>query len=126
MIIKEPITKTIIKPGAIFNAEIETDIIGLDNFQSAKIVVASGEGTAKTVTAQVIATYADEEGEEKILQEKEITIGDNAETSFIVDADKFAHNGHDAVYLKIANAEDANILGCVFVVLGNERYSAES
>jgi len=122
-IVKNSEVRVLIAPAAdIFNAEIETEKVGLDNFQAAHFVIASGEGTAVKVNAQVIAT--DEDGEnEKVLAEREITVGGKATEKIVVDADYMAHDNFDRVYLKVDNAGTADIPGTVFVILTNERYS---
>lgn len=121
-IVKNSEVKVLVAPANIFGAEIETDEVTLDNFQAAHFVIVSGEGAGAKVTAQIIAT--DEDGEnEKILAEKEITIGGKATEKIVVDADYMAHDNLDRVCLKVANAEKADIPGTVFVILTNERYN---
>jgi hypothetical protein len=126
MIIKRPITNVLAGPAAIFNAEINTDNISMSNFGSVKFVIATGAGTAQTVSAQIVATMSDGSADEKVIRDSQITLGDNTTSSFLVSSSSLAHIEYDQVYLKIANAASADMLGCVFAVLGNERYSAEA
>jgi len=121
-IVKNTEIEVLIAPANIFNAEIETDTVMLDNFQAAHFIIASGEGTGAKLTAQIVGTNEDGENE-KVIAEREISIGDKAVEKIVVDADSLAHNDFDGVYLKASNAGDADIIGTVFVVLTNERYS---
>ena len=121
-IIKNTEVKVLVKPAKIFNAEITTEKVVLDNFQAAHFVIATGAGSPAVVVAQVIAT--NETGtEEKIIAEKEINIGEERDNKIVVDADCIAHDDFDRVYLKVANASDVDTIGVIFVVLTNERYS---
>ena len=122
-VIKNSNTEVLVAPAAIFNAEVKTKEVMLDNFQAAHFVVATGAGTGTTVKAQIVMTNAT--GEEKVQVEKEIIIGQNHTTKIVGVAAKLAHDGFDRVYLKIENAQEADMLGAVMVVLTNDRYSQE-
>jgi hypothetical protein len=114
-------TRILISPSACFNADITTDEIFLDNDQTAEILIATGAGTAEPTTAKVIA--ANENGDEKVLEEREITIGTNAVAKFKVSADKLANKNLDRIYLFVLNASNTTIRGCIFAVVNNARYS---
>ena len=60
--------------GAIFASDIQTDNIKLDNYQSAKVIIESGEGDAVETTVSVCIT---KDEEEIVVKEKTITIGAN-------------------------------------------------
>jgi len=120
--IKNQEIKVLVAPAEIFNAEIKTDAVTMENYQAAHFVVASGAGADGNVLAQVIGT--DAEGEkEKVLGEREITIGEERNEQLVIGADQLAHDGFDRVYLKVANAGKADLTGSVSVLLTNERYS---
>jgi len=109
-------------PAALFDAEIETDKVQLDSGQAAHFVVATGEGAVQTLTASLYGVRGD--GEEKLIRTAEIKIGDNAENKIVFAARELAHNELCSVFLKIPSAGDADIIGTIFVVLTNERYSS--
>ena len=123
-IIKNSEVKVLVAPGNIFNAKIETDEVMMDNFQAAHFNIASGIGAAAKVKAEIIATDAEGENE-KVIIEKEIYVGDKRLEKIIVDADRIAKYDFDRVYLRIANAGKADIIGTISVILTNERYSGD-
>jgi len=108
-------------PSAIFNADIETDRVALDNGQAAHFVVATGSGTVQTLTASLYGVRGD--GDEELIRTVEIKIGDNAENKIVFAARELAHKELCSVFLKVPNASDADTIGTIFVVLTNERYS---
>jgi len=109
-------------PAAIFNADIETDRVALENGQAAHFVIATGEGTVQTLTASLYGVRGDDGGEE-LIRTAEIRIGGNAENKIVFAARELAHKELCSVFLKIPSASDADTIGTIFVVLTNERYS---
>jgi len=109
-------------PAAIFNAAVTTDPLELDNGQAAHFVIATGEGTVQTLTASIYATKDD--NQKQLIRTAEIKIGDNAENKIVVRAREIAVHELRDVYIEIPNASDSDIIGTIFVVLTNERYSS--
>ena len=109
-------------PAAIFNADIETDAVQLDSGQAAHFVVATGEGMVQTLTASLYGVRGD--GDEKLIRTAEIKIGGSVENKIVFAARELAHDELCSVILKIPNASAADIIGSIFVVLTNERYSS--
>ena len=115
---------TILKaPATIFGAKIETDPVLLDNAQAAHFVISTGEGTEAKVKAEV---RAKRDGKDSILiREEEILIGGNADNKIVVAARELCKEEKYSVYLVIPNANAPTIVGSIFVVKTNERYSTE-
>ena len=109
-------------PSAIFDAEIKTDEVQLINGQAAHFVVATGEGTVQTLTASLYGIKGDRDP--IFIRTAEIKIGEMAENKIVFAARELVHHELDSVYLEIPNANDADIIGTIFVVLTNERYSS--
>jgi len=108
-------------PAAIFEADIETDKVQLDSGQAAHFVIATGEGAAVSADASVYGVRGD--GDEVLIRTAEIRLGAGAENKIVVAARELAHSELCSVFLKIPSA-DSDIVGTVFVVLTNERYSS--
>jgi hypothetical protein len=123
-IVRNSEIKVLIAPADIFKAKIETEEIMMDNFGAAHFIITSGAGAGAKVLAQVVATDA-EGKQEKVLAEREIQVGEKKVEKIVVDADYMAHDNFDRVYLKIASAGKADLLGAVHVILTNERYSSD-
>ena len=115
--------ETLVESGAIFASDITTKEVRVDNYQSAKVVISTGEGEAATTTAKVIAVLPD--ATEKEIKSQEITIGNNSENKINIVANEIAH--YDATSFKIAidKVADSAITGSVIVVLGEARFSEE-
>jgi len=112
--------KVLNAPGAIFDGEITTDKVKLDNGQAAHFVVTTGEGALKVVTANV---YAVKENKEPVmLQSAEIKVGASSTTRIVIAARELSRDEMDSVYLVIPSADADDINGSIFVVLTNERY----
>lgn len=122
-IIKNAEMKVLVAPAKIFNSEIETEAVTMDNFQAAHFLIVTGAGDPSVAVAKVIATSENGEND-KVIAEREINIGEEHDNKIVVDADCIAKFDNDRVYLKIANAEDADTIGGIFVVLTNERFSS--
>ena len=109
-------------PAAIFDADIETDKVALDNGQAAHFVIATGEGAAVAADASVYGVRGD--GESVLIRTAQIKIGGKAENKIVVAARELAHKEFCSVYLSIPSASSADIIGTIFVVLTNERYNS--
>lgn len=111
----------IIEDGTAISSEVSSDEITLNNYQSAKVVITSGEGDTATTKASVVAILSD--GTTKTIKETEIAVGGNAESTINIVANEIAK--YDAVSFKIVIgeiAESALTIGAV-AVLGEARYS---
>lgn len=114
----------LIENGKIFDAGIKTKAIKLDNFQSAKFVISTGEGETATTKARILAVLQD--GTEQSIKEQDITIGANTQTDIDVVANELAHYEATSVKLEIDAIVDNTIYGGVVVVLGEPRYAVEN
>ena len=113
-------------PGTIFNAKIQTPDVLMDNAQAAHFVVSSGEGATTNVTASVYAKRAGSDKEPVLVREVPITLGGSTDNKIVVAAREICHDDKNSVYLVIPNTSvAAAIVGSIFVVLTNERYSTE-
>ena len=63
--------KTIVAAGTSLAANVESDKVRLDNYQTAKVVITTDEGTEATTTAKIVAILPD--ASEKEIFSKEIT-----------------------------------------------------
>jgi hypothetical protein len=120
-VIKPTNVQVLVRPAQIFNAEIITDAVQMDNSQAVHFVVASGAGEKKTIVGSVMAKRADRE--DFHVREIEVTIGDNAESRVMITAREIASDDGTSVYLRLPNAEVADVNGIIFCVKTNERYS---
>lgn len=107
--------------GAIFASAIETEEVKLDNFQSAKVVISTGAGEAKTTTAKVVAILPG--GNEQDIKEQEITIGNDTETIINVVANELAHYDATGFKVKVDAVASSEIVGTIVVALSEPRYS---
>jgi hypothetical protein len=118
------ITKTLKQCGHIFNEEIKTEDIAMDNHQVAMFVLMTGAiDSPSTTKVKIIAE--NEDGDNKILLEKSIIIGANNEHKFAISASQLANKNLDKVYMQVDNANEADLAGCIFVVLSEPRFSIE-
>lgn len=106
---------------AIFASAVETDKIALDNYQSVRVVVESGEGTAVKTNAKVIAII--DENNTKEIKTQEITIGDNTTEYIDVVADEIAEVDATEIKITIDAVAESEITGTIVAVLGEERYT---
>ena len=111
-------------PAAIFGAKIETEPVRMDNVQAAHFVISTGEGAAAKAKVQVMAKYGDKDS--VLVREEEISIGGNTDSKIVVAAREICKEEKNSVYLAISNANAPNIVGSIFVVKTNERYSTEA
>jgi len=111
----------IVAPGEIFNAEIQTEAVQMDNAQAAHFFIASGDGTSSKVVGQVMGKRDDRE--DFHIREFDVEIGGNATSAVVIRAREIASDDGTSVYLRIPNAERDNVPGAIFVVKTNERYS---
>lgn len=121
-IIKDTNILTLKTPSAIFNADVETDSVKLNNFQVLHFLINSGVGVETEVNARLIATNENNDQREVVF-EGTIKIGNNNSTKLSVIAKEVAHGNLDRVYLQIDNAGQPEIYGCILVIQENERYS---
>ena len=122
-VIRNVNTEVLVAPGAIFNADIQTDAVPFTNAQAAHFVIASGAGDQTKVTGQVMARRNDRE--DFHVREFEVTIGGNADSRVVVRAREIASDDGTSVYLRIPNAKCDGIVGTIFVTKTNERYSTD-
>ena len=108
--------------GAIFASDIKTDNIKLDNYQSAKVIIESGEGDAVETTVSVCIT---KDEEEIVVKEKTITIGANIVSGIDVVANELAHYDATEFYVKVAKVADSVITGTIYAILAEPRYAIE-
>ena len=111
--------------GAIFNEDIQTPEVTLDNAQAAHFVITSGEGTPVTAKVRIMAKYTGNDAEPVLIREEGITIGDHAVNKIVVAAREICHDEKDSVYLTIANPNAPDIVGVIIALLTNERFSTE-
>lgn len=120
-VVRHLTTEVLVAPGEIFNTDIQTEAVPMDNAQAAHFIIASGEGTQAKVTGQVMARRADRE--DFHVREFDVAVGENAENKVVVRAREIASDDGTSVYLKIPNAEQAGVQGTIIVIKTNERYS---
>lgn len=111
----------LVDTGAIFASAIETDEVKLDNYQSAKVVIKTGEGDVATTNATVVAVLPDETEVE--IKSQEITIGAETTTEINIVANEIAHYDATGFKLKIDAVASSAIEGSIALVLGEPRYS---
>lgn len=111
----------LIDAGAIFASAIQTPNIQLDNYQSAKVSIKTGDGEEVKTTAKVIAILPDKSEVE--VKTQEITIGKNIEAVINVVANEIAHYDATEFTIKIDEIKDCAITGSIIAVLGEPRYS---
>ena len=97
------------------------DKIALDNYQSVRIAVATGEGDAVKTNAKVIAII--DENTTKEIKTQEITIG--AETVSYIDviANEIAEVDATEIKIAIDAVAESTIEGTIIAVFGEERYT---
>jgi len=108
-------------PAAIFDVDIETDKVQLDSGQAAHFVIATGDGAVVNAEVSIYGVRGD--GESVLIRTAQIRLGGNAENKIVFAARELAHSELCSVYLTIQNAS-SDIVGTIFVVLTNERYSS--
>lgn len=113
--------KVLTATDAIFASAVETDKIALDNYQSVRIAVATGEGDAVKTNAKVIAII--DENTTKEIKTQEITIG--AETVSYIDviANEIAEVDATEIKITIDAVAESTIEGTIIAVFGEERYT---
>lgn len=107
--------------GAIFASAIQTPNIQLDNYQSVKVSIKTGEGDETKTLAKVFAVLQDESEVE--VKTQEITIGNNVETIINVVSNELVHYDASEFTIKIDEIKDCTILGSITAILGEPRYS---
>ena len=122
-VIRNVNAQVLIAPAAIFNADIQTEAVQMNNAQAAHFIVTSGAGDATEVTGQVMARRA--EREDFHVREFTVTVGGNAMSKIMVAAREIASDDGTSVYLRIPNAEREGVQGAILVVKTNERYSSD-
>lgn len=111
----------IVEGGTAFSSDVYSKEVELDNFQSAKVVVRTGEGEEKETIAKIVAVLPD--NSEKKLREETIKIGNNTETVINIVANEFAHDDAKKLKVNINKVDGTDVTGSVIVVLGEARYS---
>jgi hypothetical protein len=139
----KPVIKAIKVPGTIFATATTSDHVELTNYQGVTFLLGLGEGDPGNITLTVKAKSADTETSIAVpflfmakddsdfslvdAVGKEITIGGEAgESNFflvrISDA-MLASVGCDRVMLHTTSAESSTVLGAIYAILDNPRYS---
>lgn len=106
-----------------FASAINTKEVKLDNYQSAKVVISTGEGDEAKANAKVIAILPDTTEQE--IKSQEITIGANSVSEIDIVANEIAHYDATGFKISIDAVADSTITGNIVVVLGEARYSEE-
>ena len=112
-------------PGAIFNAKITTEEVNLQNAQAAHFYITSGAGARVNGKAQIYAKRVGTDKEPVLVREFEVSIGENQKTEIVIAARELCHDEKNSAYMVIPNLGSASIVGSIFVILTNERYSTE-
>ena len=113
--------ETLVDAGTSFASAITTKEVKLDNYQSAKVVVTTGEGEATKTTAKVIAILPD--ASEKEIKSQELTIGNNTESKIDIVANELAHDDATAFKITFDAVAETTITGNIVVVLSEPRYN---
>ena len=114
----------IAEPGSSLASAIETKEVKLDNYQSAQIVISTGEGDKATTKASVVAILPD--ATEQEIKNEEITIGGNAENRINVVANEIAHYDATSIKIKVDAVADSTITCGIIALLGEPRYAVET
>lgn len=114
--------KVITEPGTSLATAIETKVVKLDNYQSAKVVVSSSAGDEATTRAKVIAILPDET--EKELDNIELLVG-GKEFDINIVANQLAHFGATSFKIKIDAINESSLTCGIVVMLGEPRYAVE-
>ena len=114
----------IAEPGSSLASAIETKEVKLNNYQSAKIVIKTGEGTEATTIAKVVAILPD--ATEQEIKSQEITIGENAENEINVVANEIAHYDATSIKIKVDAVADSEVTCEIVALLGEPRYAVET
>ena len=109
--------------GTSLASAVETKEVKLNNYQSAKIVISTGEGDEAVATAKVVAILTD--ATEQEIKTEEITIGGNAESVINVVANEIAHYDATSIKIKIDAVADSEVTCGIVAVLGEPRYAVE-
>lgn len=110
--------------GSTLASDIETKEVKLNNYQSAKIVIKTGEGAEATTTAKVVAILPD--ATEQEIKSQEITIGENAESEINVVANEIAHYDATSIKIKVGAVADSEVTCEIIALLGEPRYAVET
>ncbi len=113
----------IAEPGSSLASAIETKEVKLDNYQSAQIVISTGEGDTATTKASVVAILPD--ATEQEIKNEEITIGGNTESRINVVANEIAHYDATSIKIKIDAVASTTVTCGIIALLGEPRYAVE-
>lgn len=114
----------IAEPGTSLASAIETKEVKLDNYQSAQIVISTGEGETSTTKASVVAILPD--ATEQEIKNEEITIGGNTETRINVVANEIAHYDSKSIKIKLDAVAETSVTCGIVALLGEPRYAVET
>lgn len=114
----------IAEPGTSLASSIETKEINLNNYQSTKVVISTGEGDEAKTTARVVAILPD--ATEHEIKSEEITIGANTESHINVVANEIAHYDATSIKIKVDAVADSTITCGIVALLGEPRYAVET
>ena len=112
--------ETLVPAGTSFGTAILTDEVKLDNFQSVKVVITSGEGDEATTTARILAVVGEET---KVIREVEITVGGNNENTIDFVADEIAKYDATGFKVSVDAIAESTLKGGIVAVFGEARYS---
>lgn len=116
--------ETIVDAGTSLASAVETKEIKLDNFQTVKIVISTGEGDATTTKATLVAIRPD--ATEQEVKSYDIIIGAETVTEINVVANEIAHFDATAIKLVLDAVADTTITCGAVAVLGEPRYAVET
>ena len=113
----------IAEQGTKLDSAIETKEIKLDNYQSAKVVISTGDGETAITKATVVAIKPD--ATEQEVKGIDITIGANTETEINVVANEIAHFDATSIKIKVDAVAGTAVTCGIIAVLGEPRYEIE-
>lgn len=116
--------ETIVAPGTSIASDVTSKKINLNNYQSAKVVISSSDGTSATTTAKVIAVI-DTDNEVEIKSES-IVIGGSRENAIDIVANEIAHYDAKAIKIEIAGITSSTLTIGAIVVLAEPRYEVQN
>lgn len=116
--------EVLVDGGTSFGSAITTKEISLDNYQSAKVVITTGEGAEATTNAKFVAVLPD--ATEVDIKSEEITLGADRQVELNIVANEIAHYDATKVKVVIDAIDGTDITGSVVAVLGEPRYAIEA
>jgi hypothetical protein len=120
-IIKSTIVEILERPGILFNKDIRTKSVKLDNYQAVHFYIATSDGSQEDLTVKI---YGTKDGDNlTLIREHNLKIGVVESNEIVVVARELVHHELDSIHLEISNAKLPNKIATIFAVLTNERYA---